>query len=66
MSVEDYWALRVEMSERLREKIAVLPPEQLCEAKREALEAMGEYSTTRGTSFPAQVLIVRGTKSRLT
>jgi SAM-dependent methyltransferase len=62
LSVEDFWALRVEMSERLREKIAVLSPKQLSEAKREALEAMGEYSTTRGMSFPAQVLIVSGSK----
>ena len=66
MSVEDFWTLRIEMSERLREKIGVLSLEQLCEAKREAIEAMGEYSTTRGMSFPAQVLIVRGTKSSLT
>jgi SAM-dependent methyltransferase len=62
VSVEDFWALRVEMSEKLREKIAVLSPKQLSEAKREALEAMGKYSTTRGMSFPAQVLIVSGTK----
>ena len=66
LSVEDFWALRIEMSERLREKIAVLSPERLYEAKRDAIEAMGEYSTTRGMSFPAQVLIVRGTKSSLT
>ena len=63
LSVEDFWALRIEMSEKIREKIAVLSPKQLSEAKREALEAMGEYSTTRGMSFPAQVLIVSGTKS---
>jgi len=64
ISVEDFWALRIEMSEKLREKVAVLSPEQLSEAKREALEVMREYSTTRGMSFPAQVLIVSGTKSR--
>lgn len=64
MSVEDFWTLRIEMSEKLREKIAVLPREQSFAAKRETLEALGKYSTTRGMSFPAQVLIVRGTKSR--
>ena len=63
MSIEDFWALRIEMSEKLREKIAVLSTKQLSEAKREALEAMSKYSTTRGMSFPAQVLIVSGTKS---
>ena len=64
ISVEDFWALRIEMSEKLREKVAMLSNEQLSEAKREALEAMGEYSTMRGMSFPAEVLIVSGTKSR--
>jgi len=64
ISVEDFWALRIEMSEKIREKVAVLSHEQLSEAKREALEAMGEYSTMCGMSFPAQVLIVSGTKRR--
>lgn len=63
LSVEDFWALRIGLSGRLREKIAVLSPKHLSEAKREALEAMGEYSTAQGMSFPAQVLIVSGTKS---
>ena len=62
LSLEDFWVLRIEMSEKLRQKIASLSPEQLSEVKREALEAMGEYSTTRGMSFPAQVLIVSGSK----
>jgi len=63
LTVEDFWALRIEMSEKLRGKVAALSPEQLREAKREALEAMREYSTERGMSFPAQVLIAGGTKS---
>jgi SAM-dependent methyltransferase len=62
--VEDFWALRIEMSEKLREKVASLSPEQLSEAKRQALEVMGDYSTTRGMRFPAQVLIVSGTKAK--
>jgi SAM-dependent methyltransferase len=64
MSVEDFWALRLEMSEKLREKIATLTQEQLTELKRQALESIGEYSTDRGISFPAEVLIVSGAKSR--
>jgi len=66
MSVEDFWILRCEMSEKLREKIAMLSREQLTEVKREALEALREYSTDRGMSFPAEVLIVSGTKNRPT
>jgi ubiquinone/menaquinone biosynthesis C-methylase UbiE len=65
ISVEDFWALRIEMSEKLREKVAALSPEQLSDAKREALKAIGGYSTMSGMRFPAEVLIVSGTKSRL-
>jgi len=63
LSVEDFWTLRCEMSEKLREKIATLSQEQLNEAKGQALEAFREYSTDRGMSFPAEVLIVSGAKS---
>jgi ubiquinone/menaquinone biosynthesis C-methylase UbiE len=61
ISVEDYWTLRLEMS-KIREKISVLSPEQLIELKREALESIAEYSTERGISLPAEVLIVGGGK----
>jgi ubiquinone/menaquinone biosynthesis C-methylase UbiE len=64
ISVEDFWTLRREMSEKFREKLAKLSGEQLTEVKRQVLEALRGYSTDRGMSFPAQVLIVSGTKSR--
>jgi ubiquinone/menaquinone biosynthesis C-methylase UbiE len=64
ISVGDFWAMRCEMSEKLREKLAMLSSEQLTEVKRQSLEAFREYSTERGMSFPAEVLIVSGTKSR--
>lgn len=66
ISVEDLWILRSEMSEKLREKLAILPKEQASEVKRQSLEALRGYSTERGMSFPAEVLIVSGTKSRPT
>ena len=66
ISVEDLWILRSEMSEKLREKLAMLPRERANEVKRQALEALREYSTERGMSFPAEVLVVGGTKSRPT
>jgi hypothetical protein len=50
------------MSEKLREKLATLSREQLTEVKRQALEVLRGYSTERGMSFPAEVLIVTGTK----
>jgi ubiquinone/menaquinone biosynthesis C-methylase UbiE len=64
ISIEDFWALRCEMSEKLRESVATLSSGQLAEVKRQALEAFREYSTESGISFPAEVLIVSGTKSR--
>jgi ubiquinone/menaquinone biosynthesis C-methylase UbiE len=61
--VEDFWTLRIEMSEKLREKIARLSSDQLAKVKREALESLGEYCTNKGMSFPAEVLIVSGVKA---
>jgi ubiquinone/menaquinone biosynthesis C-methylase UbiE len=63
ISVEDFWTLRCDMSEKLRGRIAMLSGEQLAKVKRQSLEALREYSTDRGMSFPAQVLIVSATKS---
>jgi SAM-dependent methyltransferase len=62
--VEDFWALRCEMSEKLREKLAILSTEQFTEVKRQVLESLREYSTDRGMSLPAEVLIVSGAKKR--
>jgi ubiquinone/menaquinone biosynthesis C-methylase UbiE len=62
ISVEDYWALRSEMSDKLRAKLAMLSKERLAELRREALEALSPYSANGGMSFPAEVLIVSGSK----
>jgi SAM-dependent methyltransferase len=62
VSVVDYWTLRFEMSERLRERVSGLTADQLSELKRETFEVLREYSTDRGLSFPAEILIVSGTK----
>ncbi len=63
ISLEDFWTLRIEMSEKLREKIARLSGDQMKEVKRETLESLREYSTEGGMSFPAEVLIVSGVKA---
>ena len=62
ISVEDFWTLRLEMSEKLREKIARLSSDQRTEVKRQVLESLREYSTDCGMSFPAEILIVSGAK----
>jgi hypothetical protein len=54
------------MSEKLREKVNSLSSERLAEVRRQAIESLREYSTARGMSFPAEVLIVSGTKRRST
>jgi ubiquinone/menaquinone biosynthesis C-methylase UbiE len=63
ISVEEFWTLRCEISETVREKLTGLSKEQLTEVKRQALEAYSEYSTAKGMSFPAEVLIVSGYKN---
>jgi enediyne biosynthesis protein CalE5 len=61
-SVEDFWTLRIEMSEKLREKIGTLSGDRLAEVRRHTLESLREYSTDGGMSFPAEVLVVSGSK----
>jgi len=63
ISIEEFWTLRCEMSEKLREKVAMLSGERLTEAYRESLEALRAYHNGSGMSFPAEVLIVSGTKA---
>jgi len=65
LSVEDFWSLRSEMSEKLREKIAALSPEQRSKVRLQMLEALRDYRTDRGMSFPGEVLIVSGLKKDL-
>ena len=60
VSVEEFFTLRVEMSERLRESVAKLSTAQLADVKRQAIEGLRKYSTNEGIDIPAQVLIVSG------
>jgi SAM-dependent methyltransferase len=62
ISVENFWTLRYEMSEKLRTKLAILSKQQVAELKREVIEALSAYSSDRGISFPTEVLIVSGRK----
>jgi hypothetical protein len=50
------------MSEKLRSKLRKLSAQQAAEVKNEVLEALRAYSTPRGMSLPAEVLIVSGRK----
>ena len=64
VSAEEFCVLRGEMSESFHKKLATLSAQQSAEVKRLALNAFREYSTDRGMSFPAEVLILSGAKSR--
>ena len=64
VSVEEFFALRGEMSESFHKKLATLSAQQSAEVRRLALDAFGKYSDGSRMSFPAEVLVVSGAKNR--
>ena len=62
MSVEDFWTLRLEISDKFREKVSSLSEENRAAMKREALASFREYSRGEGIRFPTEVFIVSGSK----
>jgi ubiquinone/menaquinone biosynthesis C-methylase UbiE len=63
ISFEQFWQLRTEMSETLREKMARLAPAQLPIVKQAVADAARRYFANGTMSFPAEALIVSGRKS---
>jgi ubiquinone/menaquinone biosynthesis C-methylase UbiE len=63
ISFEQFWQLRTEMSETLREKMARLAPAQLPTIKQAVADAARRYFMSGKMSFPAEALIVSGRKS---
>jgi len=63
ISFEQFWQLRTEMSETLREKMARLTPAQLPTVKQAVAGAAQKYFVSGTMSFPAEALIVSGRKS---
>ena len=63
MSFEQFWRLRTEMSESLREKMAGLTPAQLPIIKQTVADAAQRHFMSGKMSFPAEALIVCGRKS---
>jgi ubiquinone/menaquinone biosynthesis C-methylase UbiE len=62
ISFEQFWQLRTEMSETLREKMARLTPAQLPTVKNAVADGARRYFASGRMSFPAEVLIVSGRK----
>ena len=63
ISFEQFWQLRTEMSETLREKMTRLTPAQLPTIKQAVADAARRYFVSGKMSFPAEALIVSGKKS---
>jgi ubiquinone/menaquinone biosynthesis C-methylase UbiE len=62
ISFEQFWQLRTEMSETLREKMVRLTPAQLPTVKQAVTDTARRYFASGTMSFPAEALIVSGRK----
>ena len=63
LSVEDFWEMRSEVSDKMRSNLARLSAGQRQNVRSEVIEAMREYATNDGVSFPAEVLVVSGQRA---
>lgn len=62
ISPSEYWELRSETSDKLREKLVKLSADQVLQVKQEVAEAVSEFFPNGQMSFPAQMIIVTGKK----
>ena len=62
MSAQEYWILRSEISDTLRENIARLTAEQTFGVRKEVLDSVREFFPNGEMSFPAQMIIVTARK----
>jgi ubiquinone/menaquinone biosynthesis C-methylase UbiE len=60
VSLDDFWTLRSEMSEKLRTKVATLTEETVREVRAQVFEDLKQYWTGGLISIPAEVIIVSG------
>jgi len=63
ISFEQFWQLRTEMSETVREKMARVTPAELPAVKQAVADGVRRYFVNGTMSFPAQALIVCGRKT---
>lgn len=62
ISPGEYWELRSETSDTLREKLAKLSAEEVLRVTQEVQEAVRGYFPNHQMSFPAQAIVVTGKK----
>ena len=64
VSFDQYFELRTEMSDSLRDKLRKMPPEQRAQFKEDVRASSSRYFTVSRFSIPAEVLIVTGSAPR--
>jgi ubiquinone/menaquinone biosynthesis C-methylase UbiE len=62
ISAAEFWIMRSKTSETLRQKVAQLTAEQAVRVAAEVQESVREFFPNNKMAFPAQMLIVTGTK----
>jgi ubiquinone/menaquinone biosynthesis C-methylase UbiE len=62
ISAEEFWTMRSKTSETLRQKVAQLGAEQAACVAAEIQESVRQFFSNNKMAFPAQMLIVKGTK----
>jgi ubiquinone/menaquinone biosynthesis C-methylase UbiE len=59
-SFDQFWQMRTEMSDTLRQRLAGVTPDQLARIKQAVADAAEKYFCNAAMSFPAEALIVSG------
>ncbi len=63
VSALEFWTMRSQTSDTLREKLAKLPTTEQTQIAREVVEAVAEFFPNNQMKFPTQMLIATGRKS---
>ena len=63
LSPQAFWAMRSQLSDTLRGKLAKLSEEEKSEVAREVEQAVQPFFPNDQMKFPAQMIVVRGTKA---
>lgn len=62
VSAEEFWAIRSQISETLRSKLATLPEAEQTEVAREVQESVRPFFPNNQMNFPTQLILVTGRK----
>jgi SAM-dependent methyltransferase len=62
IGLDEFWKIRVELSDSLRNKIARLTPDQLESARQEVTASAAIYFENGALNIPAQAIIVRASR----